>query len=90
MVCLYTGYTVYKEVLMANLTLAIPADLKAKMNRFPEINWSEVARQAIAEKTQLLEKMQRLLSKSNLTERETFTVGRQIKRRVFRKHPSAA
>ena len=75
---------------MANLTLAIPADLKAKMGRFPEINWSEVARQAIAEKTQILEKMQRLLSKSNLTERETLTVGRQIKRRVLRKHRSAA
>ena len=75
---------------MANLTLAIPADLKAKMNQFPEINWSEVARQAIAEKTQILEKMQRLLSKSNLTDRETLGVGRQIKRRVLRKHRSAA
>ena len=75
---------------MANLTLAIPTDLKVKMSRFPEINWSEVARQAIVEKTRVLEKMQRFLSKSNLTERETFTVGRQIKRRVWRKHRSVA
>ena len=34
---------------MANLTLAIPADLKAEMKKFAEINWSEVARQAIVE-----------------------------------------
>ncbi|WP_337288202.1 hypothetical protein [Candidatus Methylomirabilis sp.] len=34
---------------MANLTLAIPADLKAEMKKCAEINWSEVARQAITE-----------------------------------------
>jgi len=75
---------------MANLTLAIPADLKEKMKRFPEINWSEVARQAIVEKTQILEKMERFLSKSALTEKEAQAIGRQIKRRVWRKHRRAA
>ncbi len=75
---------------MANLTLAIPDDLKLKMNRFPEINWSEVARQAIVEKTQVLERMQLLLSKSTLTEDETVAIGRDIKRRVARKHRRAA
>ena len=75
---------------MANLTLAISNELKVKMRRFPEINWSEVARQAIVEKTQVLEKMQRLLSKSTLTEEETIALGRQIKRRVLRKHRRAA
>lgn len=75
---------------MANLTLAIPNELKAKMNRFPEINWSEVARQAIAEKTRVLEKMQQLLSKSTLTEEEAVALGRQIKKRVLRKHRRAA
>jgi len=71
---------------MSNITLAIPDDLKAKMKRFPEINWSEVARQAIAEKMRTLEQMQRLLSKSALTESETVILGRQIKRRVLQKH----
>ena len=47
---------------MSSLTLAIPDDLRAKMKRFPEINWSEVARQAIAEKTRVLEQMQHLIS----------------------------
>lgn len=74
---------------MANLTLAIPNDLKAKMNHFPEINWSEVARQAIAEKTRTLEHMQQLLSRSTLSASEGLAVGRQIKRRVWQKHRRA-
>ncbi|MBI4430858.1 MAG: hypothetical protein HY587_04000, partial [Candidatus Omnitrophica bacterium] len=52
---------------MPNITLAIPVELKKKMDEFKEINWSEVARQAIWEKTIMLEKMNRLLSKSELS-----------------------
>lgn len=71
---------------MSSLTLAIPDDLKAKMKRFPEINWSEVARQAIAEKTRVLVQMQQLVSKSTLTESDAVALGRDIKRRVWQKH----
>lgn len=75
---------------MSSLTLAIPEDLRAKMKRFPEINWSEVARQAIREKTRVLEQMQQLLSHSALTEEESVAVGRKIKRRVWAAHRHAA
>ncbi len=75
---------------MANLTLAIPADLKAEMKKFAEINWSEVARQAIVEKIQTLEAMDRILTKSTLTERQANEVGRQIRRRVWKKHRQPA
>ena len=71
---------------MANLTLAISDDLKKKMSRFPEINWSVVARQAIEEKTRVLETMQKMLSQSDLTESDAITIGRQIKRKVAKKH----
>jgi hypothetical protein len=71
---------------MPNLTLAIPDDLKARMGRFPEINWSEVARQAIVEKARVLDEMQRLLRKSNLTKSETLSLGQNIKKRVWQKH----
>ena len=74
---------------MANLTLAIPQELRVKMNRFPEINWSEVARQAIAEKTRLLERMQHLLAHSTLTAEDALTVGQQIRRGVAAKHHRA-
>ena len=71
---------------MSNITLAIPDDLKAKMARFPEINWSEVARQAISGKMQVLEQMQRMLSHSSFVRENTVQYGREIKQRVARKH----
>ena len=74
---------------MANLTLAIPQELRVKMNRFPEINWSEVARQAIAEKTRLLDRMQRLLAHSTLAAEDALTIGQQIRRGVAAKHHRA-
>ena len=71
---------------MSSLTLAIPADLRVKMSQFPEINWSEVARQAILQKTRQLEQLSHLLASSTLTEQDTIEIGRQIKRRVWKRH----
>ena len=71
---------------MSSMTLAIPADLRAQMKHFPEINWSEVARQAILQKTRQLEQLNQLLSKSTLTEHDAIEIGRQIKRRVWKRH----
>ena len=71
---------------MSSLTLAIPADLRAKMSQFPEINWSEVARQAILQKTRQLGQLSHLLANSTLTEQDTIEIGRQIKRRVWKRH----
>ena len=71
---------------MPNMTLAIPVDLKEKMDHFKEINWSEVARQAIREKTLLLEKMNQLLSNSKLTASDIQKHASQINKRVFKKH----
>ena len=74
---------------MPNMTLAISADLKEKMNHFKEINWSEVARQAIREKTVLLEKMNRIFSKSKLRDEDIEKHAHQIKKSVLRKHRTA-
>ncbi len=71
---------------MSSMTLAIPADLKVKMKQFPEINWSEVARQAILQKTRQFEQLNRLLSKSTLTEQDAVEIGKQIKQRVWKRH----
>ena len=73
---------------MPNLTLAISEEIKQKMAMFPEINWSEVARQAILEKAKLLERMQTLLSKSKLTEEDAILLGRQVKHGVAKRHSS--
>lgn len=75
---------------MPNMTLAIPADLKEKMDQFREINWSEVARQAIRAKALILEKMTNLLSTSKLSASDIETHALAIKKSVLRKHKKAA
>ena len=74
---------------MPNMTLSIPTDLKAKMDRFKEINWSEVARQAIFQKTLLLDKMNQLMSSSSIAEPDTLYEGRKIRNKVSKKHKAA-
>jgi len=74
---------------MPNMTLAIPADLKEKMDRFKEINWSEVARQAIKERMLLLERMNKMFSRSELTEADVMKYSRQIKKRIWERHKKA-
>ncbi len=74
---------------MPNMTLAIPTDLKEKMDHFAEINWSEVARQAINQKVLLLEKMNRLLSKSSLVQADIEKYAGQIKKGVLKKYKAA-
>lgn len=74
---------------MPNMTLAIPVDLKQKMDRFTEINWSEVARQAIAQKIQILEHMNQWLAKSKLTSADTGIHSKAISKQVFKKHKAA-
>ena len=74
---------------MPNMTLAIPAELKAKMDHFREINWSEVARQAIFEKTILLERMNQMLSKSKFGTSDIDKHSMEIKKAVLKKHKAA-
>ncbi len=71
---------------MPNMTLSIPVELKEKMDRFKEINWSEVARQAIFQKTLLMDKMNLMMSSSKISEPETLYEARKISRKVAKKH----
>lgn len=71
---------------MASLTLSVPAELKQKMASFKYINWSEVARAAILDKVQILERMDKLLSKSTLTQEDTVTYGREVNKRIWKRH----
>jgi hypothetical protein len=53
---------------MPTITVNVDDDLKERMEKHPEINWSEVTRQAIQEKIEALEVMDELTSESDLTE----------------------
>ncbi len=70
---------------MVSITLAVPAELKTEMDQHPEMNWSEVARQAIKEKLMLLSRMDQLLSKSRLTEKDALELGRKVNKAVAKR-----
>ena len=66
---IYLFYLIYLDDTMTNMTLAIPEELMAIMKKHKDIKWSEVAREAIAEKAEELKLMDEILSKRKLTEK---------------------
>ena len=68
------------------MTLAIPEDLKKLMEKHKEVKWTEVARQAMWEHAKKLEIMEKIVSKSKLTEKEAIEIGRKIKKGVAKRH----
>jgi len=70
---------------MANITLSIPDDLHMKMRKFSEIRWSAVARKAIQKKVKDLEMMDKLTSKSVLTEKDVEEISNKINKRLAKK-----
>jgi len=73
---------------MVSLTLSVPFELKKKMKKFPEMNWSAVARQAIQERIRMLEAMNTFLSKSELTGEDALRMGEKVNKAVAKKFRS--
>lgn len=71
---------------MTNMTLAVPEELHKIMRKHNEVKWSEVARQAIWTQARKLELIDKMLSKSELTEEDAERIGRKIKRDVAKRH----
>ena len=68
------------------MTLAIPKELHTIMKKHTEIKWSEVARKALWDKAKKLELMDKILSKSELTEKDAERIGRKIKKGIAKMH----
>lgn len=66
---------------MPSITVNVDDDLKARMEDHPEINWSEVTRQAIQEKIEMLELMDELASESELSETDVREIAERIDER---------
>jgi len=63
---------------MVSITLSVPEEMKDEMDEFPEINWSEVARQSIGEKLEELRFLEEFKKESDLTEEEAVKLGRRL------------
>ncbi len=70
---------------MVSITLSVPEELKTEMDLHPEMNWSEIARQAIREKLVILKKMDLLLTKSKLTEKDALEIGKKVNKAVAKR-----
>ena len=71
---------------MVNVTIAVSEDLKKLLDRFPEINWSEVARQAWMAKIRQLELLNELTKKSHATDKDIEELAAKIKKGLAKKY----
>jgi hypothetical protein len=71
---------------MVTMTLAIPEELKHKMDTFPEMNWSAVARAGIQERITMLEKFREFTKDSTMTEEDALELGRKVNMRVAKRY----
>ena len=70
---------------MVSITLSVSEELKKEMDIHPEMNWSEIARQAIREKLNILRKMDIILSKSKMTEKDALELGKKVNKAVAKR-----
>ena len=67
---------------MVTMTLAVPEEMKKRLDSFPELNWSAVARTAFEQKLNDLDFLQRFKEKSTLTEADALRLGKEVSRAV--------
>ena len=67
---------------MTTFTLSVPTEIKQKMDSFPEMNWSEVARQAFIQKIADMEFLRTFKEKSKLTEVDALKLGKEVSKTV--------
>jgi len=67
------------------MTLSVPEDLKEKMDEFPEINWSEIARASIKRRLLMLLEIQKFTKDSDFTEEDASRLGRELNKRLVKR-----
>ncbi|MBI2102071.1 hypothetical protein HYT53_05675 [Candidatus Woesearchaeota archaeon] len=68
---------------MVSVSFTISDELRAKMEKFPWINWSEIAREDAIKREMLHEdfwEFNRIVSKSKLTEKDAMQLAKEVNR----------
>ncbi|HEA70335.1 hypothetical protein LCGC14_1416460 [marine sediment metagenome] len=73
---------------MVNLTLSIPNELKENMEKFPEINWSEVTRDSIKKKIAQLSFLKGFRMDSEISPEDALNLGREISELLLKRYKS--
>lgn len=69
---------------MPSMTLSIPEELHALIKEHNEVRWSEIARRAMWEYAQKLHILEKIASKSKLTEKDVMELDKKIKKAVHK------
>jgi len=77
-----------KRITMANLTLSIPKEMKERMEKFPEINWSEVARDSIKKKIAQLNFLKGFRMDSEINPEDALNLGKEISELLLKRYKS--
>lgn len=78
---------------MANITISVPKELKAKMNKFPEINWSKMTRILLSQKIKRLEILKELddmLADSKLSDEDCKKLGKKLKKEIAKDYKESS
>lgn len=68
------------KYVMTNITLSLPDELLKRMKKFDEIKWSAIVRKIIEQKVKDFEMLEKITSKSRLTDKDAEEIGKKIKR----------
>ncbi len=71
---------------MANITLTVPEDLKAEIQKHREVNWSAVMRNAMLEHLRKLHIADAIASKSKLTAKDIAELDKLVKKGIAKEH----
>lgn len=71
---------------MTSINLTIPQDLKKRMEQFRDINWSEIASNAILKKIEDLEFLDRFTSESEIDDTLAIELGGEVSKNVSKRH----
>ena len=74
---------------MPNVTIAVPEELKSKMEALRAINWSEVAREAFAKTIELnkeFEEFKKIVSKSRLSDEDAKALGKKVNKSLHERY----
>lgn len=75
---------------MSKLTLDVPAELKAILERHPEIHWERVAEKALWSYARKVQLADQLASRSTLTEAAAEAIGQEVRAGLRRRYSKGA
>lgn len=71
---------------MVSITLSVSEEMKQEMDKFQDVNWSAVAREAIKQKLDMLEKFKKFTEYSTFTENDALNLGAKVSEKVAKKY----